>query len=125
MISHLDHLVLTTEDLDRCIDFYTRVLGMQLQTFGSGRKALRFGRQKINLHLKGKEHEPKAQRPTPGSLDLCFIAEVPLEQVVLHLRQAGVELEDGPVMRTGATGLIRSVYLRGPDHNLIEVSEQN
>lgn len=124
MIAHLDHLVLTTADLEGCIDFYTRVLGMQLQTFGAGRKALRFGNQKINLHVKGREHEPKAHRPTPGSLDLCFMAKVPLAQVIAHLHQVGATLVEGPVMRTGATGPIRSVYLRDPDANLIEISEQ-
>lgn len=124
MIAHLDHLVLTTANLQGCIDFYTRVLGMQLQTFGAGRKALCFGNQKINLHVKGQEYEPKAHCPVPGSLDLCFIAKIPLEQMIAHFHQAGVTLFEGPVMRSGATGPIRSIYLRDPDANLIEIYEQ-
>ena len=123
MIDHLDHLVLTTSHLDRCIDFYTRVLGMTLESFGAGRKALRFGQQKINLHEVGKEFEPKAQRPTAGALDLCFIADRPLDDVIARLDALGVSIIEGPVQRTGATGPIRSVYLRDPDQNLIEISE--
>jgi catechol 2,3-dioxygenase-like lactoylglutathione lyase family enzyme len=123
VIDHLDHLVLTTADLDRCVDFYTRVLGMTLETFGAGRKALRFGRQKINLHEAGKEFEPKAERPTPGALDLCFIADRPLDDVIARLGALGASIIEGPVQRTGATGPIRSVYLRDPDRNLIEISE--
>ena len=123
VIHHLDHLVLTTAQIERCIAFYTQVLGMTLETFGAGRKALRFGAQKINLHEAGKEFEPKAERPTPGALDLCFIADRPLDDVIAHLRAAGAPLIEGPVQRTGATGPIRSVYLRDPDDNLIEISE--
>ena len=123
MIDHLDHLVLTTAHLDRCIDFYTRVLGMTVETFGADRKALRFGRQKINLHEVGKEFEPKAQRPTPGALDLCFIADRPLDDVIAQLAAGGASIIEGPVQRTGAIGPIRSVYLRDPDQNLIEISE--
>jgi catechol 2,3-dioxygenase-like lactoylglutathione lyase family enzyme len=123
VIDHLDHLVLTTAHLDRCIDFYTRVLGMTLETFAAGRKALRFGRQKINLHEVGKEFEPKAERPTPGALDLCFIADRPLGDVIARLDALGVSIIEGPVQRTGATGPIRSIYLRDPDQNLIEISE--
>lgn len=128
MIDHLDHLVLTTSNQDACIDFYTRVLGMRLETFVGGtppveRKALKFGSQKINLHIKGNEFEPKANSPTPGSLDLCFIACVPLEQAIQNIRAADWPIEEGPVLRTGATSKIRSVYLRDPDLNLIEVSE--
>jgi catechol 2,3-dioxygenase-like lactoylglutathione lyase family enzyme len=123
MISHLDHLVLTTADLEACVDFYTRVLGMTVERFGDGRQALRFGRQKINLHERGKEFEPKAHLPLPGALDLCFIAEQPLSAVVEHLNRCGWPILEGPVERTGATHKIRSVYLRDPDLNLIEVSE--
>jgi catechol 2,3-dioxygenase-like lactoylglutathione lyase family enzyme len=123
VIDHLDHLVLTTTHVDRCIDFYTRVLGMRLETFGAGRKALRFGSQKINLHEAGREFEPKAAHPTPGGLDLCFIADRPLDEVIARLDALGVPLVEGPVRRTGATGPIRSVYLRDPDRNLIEISE--
>ncbi|MES2246281.1 MAG: VOC family protein [Pseudomonadota bacterium] len=123
MIDHLDHLVLTTANEEACVRFYVEVLGMTLETFGAGRKAFRFGHQKINLHVKGHEFEPKAELPTPGSLDLCFIASVPLEEVVARLQAQGVPILEGPVMRTGATSRIRSVYVRDPDLNLIEISE--
>lgn len=124
MIDHLDHLVLTTAFEAQCIDFYTRVLGMRLEVFGPGqRKAFRFGSQKINLHLRGSELAPRAHLPVPGALDLCFIATVPLDEVIARLEAAGWPLLEGPVMRTGATGPLRSVYLRDPDLNLIEISE--
>jgi len=121
-ISHLDHLVLTVADIEKTVGFYTRVLGMQLVTFGEGRKALAFSHQKINLHQAGREFEPKAERPTPGSADLCFIVATPLDRVIAHLEAQGVAIVEGPVQRTGATGPILSVYLRDPDHNLIELS---
>jgi catechol 2,3-dioxygenase-like lactoylglutathione lyase family enzyme len=121
-IDHLDHLVLTVASIEVTCDFYARALGMQVETFGQGRIALRFGEQKINLHQAGREFEPKALRPTPGSADLCFIAATPLEEVVAHLQRLGIAIEEGPVPRTGATGPIRSVYLRDPDANLIEIS---
>ncbi len=121
-IDHLDHLVLTVADLDVTVDFYTRVLGMQVVTFGEGRKALSFGVQKINLHQAGKEFEPKAERPTPGSADLCFIVATPLDEVIAHLETQGVAILEGPVRRTGATQPILSVYVRDPDFNLIELS---
>lgn len=121
-IDHLDHLVLTVADVDATLDFYTRLLGMQLVTFGEARKALAFGNQKINLHQAGREFEPKAERPTPGSADLCFIVATPLDEVIAHLEAHRVAIVEGPVKRTGATGPIRSVYLRDPDLNLIELS---
>jgi catechol 2,3-dioxygenase-like lactoylglutathione lyase family enzyme len=121
-IDRLDHLVLTVADLDATVDFYTRVLGMQAVTFGAGRSALAFGRSKINLHRAGHEFEPKARRPTPGSADLCLIADGSLDQVIADLAAHGVPVEEGPVERTGATGPILSVYFRDPDQNLIEVS---
>ena len=121
-IDRLDHLVLTVRDIDASIDFYTRVLGMRAVTFGAGRKALAFGAQKINLHQAGGELEPKAERPTPGSADLCFIVATPLEAVAEQLRQRAVEILEGPVQRTGAGGPILSLYLRDPDLNLIELS---
>lgn len=124
MIDHVDHIVLTTRDLERCVDFYTRVLGMRLEEFGAGRLAFRFGEQKINLHVAGKEFEPKADRPTPGSLDLCFIASVPLTEVVQRLKDAGVPIIEGPVRRTGAAFPILSVYVRDPDLNLVEIAER-
>ncbi|RQO36872.1 VOC family virulence protein [Variovorax sp. KBW07] len=123
MIDHLDHLVLTTANEEACERFYVDALGMSLETFGAGRKAFRFGNQKINLHVKGHEFEPKANLPTPGSLDLCFIASVPLEEVIARLGEKGVPILEGPVIRTGATSRIRSVYVRDPDLNLIEISE--
>ncbi|MBC9247636.1 VOC family protein [Paracoccus sp. 11-3] len=123
MIDHLDHLVLTTTDEDACVAFYVGQLGMALDRFGDGRKALRFGRQKINIHVKGREFEPKAHLPVPGALDLCFIADRPLDQVIAALTDAGITITEGPVERSGATGPIRSIYLRDPDLNLIEISE--
>lgn len=123
MIDHLDHLVLTTADEPACVRFYVEVLGMTLETFGEGRKAFRFGNQKINLHVKGHEFEPKAQVPMPGALDLCFIAAVPLDEVIARLAEKQVPIIEGPVMRTGAVSRIRSVYVRDPDLNLIEISE--
>ncbi len=124
MIDHLDHIVLTTKDKARCIGFYIDLLGMQLETFGEGRVAFKFGQQKINLHKSGKEFLPKAYLPTPGSLDLCFIASVPLDDVIAKLKKDNWPIEEGPVMRTGAMYKIRSIYLRDPDQNLIEISER-
>jgi catechol 2,3-dioxygenase-like lactoylglutathione lyase family enzyme len=121
-IERLDHLVLTVRDLARTIDFYTRVMDMQAVTFGAGRQALAFGTQKINLHEHGREFEPKAARPTPGSADLCFITTGPLTAVIEALQRAGVAIAEGPVARTGALGPMQSVYFRDPDENLIEVS---
>ncbi|MFT4185336.1 MAG: VOC family protein [Rhizobium sp.] len=121
-IDHLDHLVLTVAGIEESCDFYVRVLGMGVETFAEGRKALTFGNQKINLHRAGHEFEPKAKRPMPGSADLCFIAETPLDEVIAHLGRQHVDIEEGPVRRTGATGPILSVYFRDPDDNLIEVS---
>jgi len=121
-IDRLDHLVLTVADPDATCAFYQQALGMAVVRFGKNRVALRFGRQKINLHRAGYEFEPKAQRPTPGSGDLCFIAACPLAEVVARLEAEGVAVEQGPVERSGATGPIRSVYFRDPDGNLIEVS---
>ena len=128
MIDHLDHLVLTTAKETECVDFYTRVMGMTLESFIGGtppveRKAFKFGNQKINLHIKGKEFEPKADIPTPGSLDLCFIADRPLEKVIEKLKSEAWPIIEGPVIRTGATQKINSVYVRDPDQNLIEISE--
>lgn len=121
-IDRLDHWVLTVKDIDATASFYSKVLGMDIISFGDGRKALSFGVQKINLHQQGKEFEPKAQQPTPGSADLCFITSVPIAEVVNHLNSCNVSVIEGPVQRTGATGPILSVYFRDPDMNLIEVS---
>lgn len=123
-IDSLDHLVLTVADIEASCAFYQRVLGMEVLTFGAGRKALAFGTQKINLHQAGREFEPKAERPTPGSADLCFLTSVPLPQVQQHLAACGVTVAEGPVQRTGAQGPILSLYFRDPDRNLIEVSNR-
>jgi catechol 2,3-dioxygenase-like lactoylglutathione lyase family enzyme len=121
-IERIDHLVLTVADVEATCAFYQRVLGMETATFAEGRKALAFGRQKINLHPAGREFEPKAMRPTPGSADLCLISATPLEAVAAHLAACGVAIEQGPVARTGAVGPITSLYFRDPDGNLIEVA---
>ncbi|KMZ12751.1 biphenyl-2,3-diol 1,2-dioxygenase III-like protein [Candidatus Burkholderia humilis] len=123
LIDHLDHLVLTCVDVEATQRFYVDVLQMKLETFGDGRMAFRFGNQKINVHVRGKEYEPKAHIPAPGALDLCFIAAVPLDQVIERLGQMNVPIIDGPVERTSATHKLRSVYVRDPDFNLIEISE--
>lgn len=123
MIGRLDHLVLTTACEEASTYFYVSILGMRLETFGGGRKAFMFGNQKINLHVQGKEFEPKAQHPTPGSLDLCFISSRPLDECMKTFHENNIEIIDGPVTRTGAQGTIRSIYVRDPDQNLIEISE--
>ena len=125
MIDHLDHIVLTTRDLEGCIRFYRDVLGMKFSNFDTPqgkRTALGFGDQKINIHEWGKEFTPRAHVAAPGTLDLCFIAAVPLDEVIARLKASGVPIIEGPVMKTGATGPIRSVYVRDPDLNLIEIS---
>lgn len=123
LINHLDHLVLTCVDVKATTHFYGEVLQMRIEHFGAGRLAFRFGNQKINIHARGAEFEPKAHLPVPGALDLCFIAAVPLEDVIVHLGKCGWPILEGPVERTGATQKIRSVYVRDPDLNLIEISE--
>ncbi|MBK0064149.1 MULTISPECIES: VOC family protein [unclassified Acinetobacter] len=121
-ISHLDHLVLTVADIETTCVFYQRVLNFEVVEFGENRKALMFGSQKINLHQTGQEFEPKAAFPTAGSADLCFISQTPLEEIVQHLDQQHIHIEQGPILRTGALGSILSVYIRDPDQNLIEIS---
>jgi len=121
-IDRLDHLVLTVKDLDATVRFYCSVLGMEKEVFEDGRTALKFGNQKINLHQAGKEFEPKAQRPTPGSADVCFITRGVLAQAMEHVRGQGIEIIEGPVARTGASGPMESFYFRDPDGNLIEVA---
>jgi len=120
-IDRLDHLVLTVHNLEATCDFYRRVLGMHVTTFGANGTALTFGAQKINLHKYGHEFEPKAAHPLPGSADLCFVTSTPLAEVITHLEACGVPLLEGPVRRSGATGTIVSVYIRDPDLNLIEL----
>ena len=121
MITSFDHLVLTVTDIPATIAFYTKVLGMSEVAFGEDRRALSFGDQKINLHQRGKEFEPKASSPTPGSADLCFISDTPLPLVISELTAYGVPIIEGPIARTGARGPILSVYFRDPDGNLIEI----
>ncbi|MEO0454957.1 MAG: VOC family protein [Cyanobacteria bacterium P01_A01_bin.114] len=121
-LARLDHLVLTVQDIEATCQFYTQVLGMGLITFGQNRKALRFGQQKINLHLVGQEFEPKAQAPKPGSADLCFLTETPLADVIDHLEVHKIPIIEGPVQRTGTLGPILSVYIRDPDGNLLEIA---
>ena len=123
-IDSLDHLVLTVKDIDTTASFYSKALGMEVVSFAGGRKAISFGTQKINLHQHGKEFEPKAFRPTPGSADLCFLTSIPVTEVMAHLVACDVAVIEGPVKRTGATGPILSVYFRDPDMNLIEVSNR-
>lgn len=118
----IDHFVLTVSDVERACEFYERVLGCEVVTFGEGRRALRFGDQKINLHPDGWDHEPKAERPTPGSGDFCVLTETSIEEVESELRDASVEIVEGPVERTGARGPIDSVYFRDPDGNLVEIA---
>lgn len=121
-IERLDHLVLTVADIARTCAFYTRVLGMEVVRFGEGRTALRFGQQKINLHPANQIPGLVADKPTPGSGDLCFITSVPLSEVTTHLEQCGIPIVAGPGLRAGAIGTIQSVYIRDPDQNLIEIS---
>ena len=125
MIDHIDHVVLTTRDLASCLRFYSEILGMKLEKFRTPtetRIALSFGKQKINVHEWGREFTPRAHVAAPGTLDLCFIASLPLEEVIKKLQQNQVEIIDGPVMKTGAVSKIRSVYVRDPDLNLVEIS---
>ena len=122
LVNRLDHLVLTVADIEVTVDFYTRLLGMQRLEFAGGRVALKYGEQKINLHQSGQEFEPKAHNVMSGSADLCFIIDTPIAEAMQEIRLQGVELLDGPVERSGASGAILSIYLRDPDGNLIELS---
>ena len=121
-ISQLDHLVLTVKNIKITCEFYSRVLGMEIVSFGDNRKALRFGNQKFNLHEVGKEFEPKAHKPCSGAIDLCLISNTPLNDVIAHLKKHNILIEEGPIERTGATGKLLSVYIRDPDKNLIEIA---
>lgn len=123
-INRLDHFVLTVASVDATVEFYTRALGFTAVQFGEGRTALAFGDQKINLHQSGAEFEPKAIQPTPGSGDFCLTTQTPIDEVVAHLKREGVEIELGPVARTGARSPLVSVYFRDPDGNLVEVSNE-
>ena len=118
----MDHLVLTVASIESTVSFYRDVLGMRAETFGDGRWALHFGDQKFNLHEAGHEFEPKAARPLPGSVDICLVVATLIDEVVTGLRQSGVPIIEGPVDRTGARGPMRSVYLRDPDDNLVELA---
>lgn len=121
-VSHLDHLVLTVRNIEQTVQFYKTTLGMESVSFGDNRTALTYGNQKINLHQIGSEFEPKAGQVQAGSADLCFIIKTPINEAQQHLNNCGVNIIDGPISRTGATGPIISLYFRDPDENLIEVS---
>jgi catechol 2,3-dioxygenase-like lactoylglutathione lyase family enzyme len=121
-IKSIDHIVLTVSDITQTCRFYTQILGMEEITFLNDRKALKFGSQKINLHIKGYEYDPKAKQPTPGSADICLIVETSLHEVINRLRKFGIQIEDGPLERTGAQGALISIYIRDPDGNLLELS---
>jgi catechol 2,3-dioxygenase-like lactoylglutathione lyase family enzyme len=121
-IDSIDHVVFTVKEINATCEFYTKVLGMEVITFGEGRKALAFGSQKINLQQLGRESTLVAEKPTPGSADICFVTSVPVSEVIAHLNSCGVRLVGGPVQRDGARGLMTSVYFRDPDLNLVEVS---
>ena len=122
LVSHIDHIVLTVQDIDVTVEFYKSVLGMQVEIFKENRMALKFGNQKINLHQYGYEFEPKANQPVPGSEDLCFIIESNFDLAMDHVQACGISILEGPVERTGATGSITSFYFRDPDKNLIEIA---
>lgn len=121
-IDSIDHIVFTVKDIDATCEFYSKVMGMEVVTFGEGRKAVAFGSQKINLQQLGRESTLIAEKPTPGSADICFVTSVPVSEVVAYLNSCGVRLVGGPVERNGARGMMMSVYFRDPDHNLVEVS---
>lgn len=123
-ITNIDHIVLTVKDIKKTAEFYKTVLGMSVEHFGEGRTALKFGKQKINLHESGNEPEPKAMNPTSGSADLCFITGMELNEAIDHVKKCGVEIEIGSDARTGANGPIRSFYFRDPDLNLIEIANE-
>jgi catechol 2,3-dioxygenase-like lactoylglutathione lyase family enzyme len=123
-IDRIDHFVLTVSDIDATCAFYEAVLGLEITVFGNGRKALSFGEQKINLHQQGAEFTPHARVPAPGSADFCLTTSVPLEDVIAHLEASGIAIEEGPVARTGARAALRSVYIRDPDGNLVEISNE-
>ena len=123
MIKSLDHLVITTSNTEACIAFYCGLLGMRLETFGEARLALVFGEQKFNIHDTTTATDAYAAKPTPGSLDFCLLADRPLDEVIAELKAKGAKIELGPVRRTGARFPIRSIYLRDPDFNLVEISE--
>lgn len=124
MLSALDHLALTTRDVDRCVDFYTRVLGMRRVEYGPGRLALHFGAQKINVRSETVSVSPLPEKATPGSLDLCFLSSRPLHEVLEHLRENSIEIVEGPVARSGAQFPLLSVCVRDPDGNLVEIAER-
>lgn len=121
-IETIDHVVFTVKDINATCEFYSKVLGMEVVTFGEGRKALAFGSQKINLQQLGRESTLIAEKPTPGSADICFVTSVPVSEIISHLNSCGVRLVGGPVERNGARGMMMSVYFRDPDLNLVEVS---
>ncbi len=123
-VNKIDHLILTVQDIDETLEFYQKVLGMERVVFGEGRVALKFGNHKLNLHESGNEYEPKAMHPVPGSVDLCLITPMPLNEAIQHIESCGVVIIQGPVSRTGACGSLSSIYFRDPSGNLIEVANE-
>ena len=121
-VDHIDHVVLNCRDVDACVDWYVRVLGMRQEVFGGGRIALVFGEQKINVRPTGAPNWVTAATDAPGSLDLCFIVDAEPDVIGAHLRACGVEITEGPVPKTGAKGPMTSHYCRDPDGNLVEVA---
>ena len=124
LVDALDHLVLTVQSIPRSIAFYERVLGMEAKEFKPGRYALRFGRQKINLHEVGHVVDPNVKHATPGSADVCFLTRMPLADVIAHLQREQVAIVQGPVRATGAQATLQSLYFYDPDENLIEVANE-
>ena len=129
MSFNIDHVVITVSDINKSIDFYSNILGMELQEFSSStdnvkRKSLKFGKQKINLHEASKPFKPHAHNPLPGTMDICFISEINVNEWIKIFDNFDIKIEDGPVKKTGANGPIRSIYIRDPDKNLIEISNQ-
>ena len=125
----IDHVVITVFDINKSVHFYSNILGMELQEFLSStdntkRKSLKFGRQKINLHEVSKPFKPHANKPLPGTMDICFISEININDWIKIFDNFDIKIEDGPVKKTGANGPIRSIYIRDPDKNLIEISNQ-
>ena len=129
MSFNIDHVVITVSDINKSIDFYSNILGMELQEFSSStdnvkRKSLKFGNQKINLHESSKPFKPHAINPIPGAMDICFLSEINIDEWIKIFNKFNIKIEDGPVKKTGANGPIRSLYVRDPDKNLIEISNQ-
>lgn len=125
LVKRFDHMVLTVNNIEKSCKFYHDILGMRVVTFNNGRTALKFDKQKINLHEKGHEFNPKATHPTPGSADFCLLTDEDIEDVLKELKNKDIQIEQGPIIKQGALGEMTSIYLRDPDRNLIEISNYN